>query len=149
MSKLHTQLTVSVKIAAMHVLNRLQTNCAQFYIQTILTQRKREHLCGIHRCSSILDACGSIQLTSLFFFEAKNWFEAANSEISWFIVALLSDLIWHFRQKLHLPVISKVIDIVDKGIFLFSIMNIGDTFPNFTANTTIGEIDFYNWLGDS
>ncbi|XP_055682781.1 peroxiredoxin-6 [Lutzomyia longipalpis] len=28
-------------------------------------------------------------------------------------------------------------------------MNIGDTFPNFTANTTIGEIDFYSWLGSS
>lgn len=27
-------------------------------------------------------------------------------------------------------------------------MNIGDTFQNFTAKTTIGEIDLYNWLGD-
>ncbi|GAB0099294.1 peroxiredoxin-6 [Sergentomyia squamirostris] len=25
-------------------------------------------------------------------------------------------------------------------------MNLGDTFPNFSANTTIGPIDFYNWL---
>ncbi|XP_055710049.1 peroxiredoxin-6 isoform X2 [Phlebotomus papatasi] len=28
-------------------------------------------------------------------------------------------------------------------------MNIGDTFPNFSANTTIGQIDFYNWLESS
>ncbi|XP_011506068.1 PREDICTED: peroxiredoxin-6 [Ceratosolen solmsi marchali] len=26
---------------------------------------------------------------------------------------------------------------------------LGDTFPNFTAQTNIGEIDFHNWLGDS
>lgn len=26
---------------------------------------------------------------------------------------------------------------------------LGDVFPNFNANTTAGEIDFYNWLGDS
>lgn len=28
-------------------------------------------------------------------------------------------------------------------------MNIGDTFPNFQANTTIGNIDFYQWLDKS
>ncbi|XP_044764102.1 peroxiredoxin-6 [Coccinella septempunctata] len=28
-------------------------------------------------------------------------------------------------------------------------MNLGDEFPNFTANTTIGEIKFHDWLGDS
>ncbi|XP_075991200.1 peroxiredoxin-6-like [Anticarsia gemmatalis] len=26
---------------------------------------------------------------------------------------------------------------------------LGDVFPNFTANTTAGEIDFHEWLGDS
>lgn len=26
---------------------------------------------------------------------------------------------------------------------------LGDIFPNFTANTTVGEIDFHKWLGDS
>ncbi|XP_076315147.1 peroxiredoxin 6a [Tachypleus tridentatus] len=28
-------------------------------------------------------------------------------------------------------------------------VNLGDTFPNFTADTTIGTIDFYDWIGDS
>ena len=28
-------------------------------------------------------------------------------------------------------------------------LQIGDQAPNFTANTTEGEIDFHNWLGDS
>jgi len=28
-------------------------------------------------------------------------------------------------------------------------MRLGDTFPNFKASTTIGDIDFYQWLGDS
>jgi len=28
-------------------------------------------------------------------------------------------------------------------------LRLGDTFPNFKAKTTIGEIDFYEWLGDS
>lgn len=28
-------------------------------------------------------------------------------------------------------------------------MNIGDQFPNFTADTTIGKIDFYQWLDKS
>ncbi|KAL3284199.1 hypothetical protein HHI36_018362 [Cryptolaemus montrouzieri] len=28
-------------------------------------------------------------------------------------------------------------------------MNLGDEFPNFTANTTVGEIKFHVWLGDS
>ncbi|KAK9892624.1 hypothetical protein WA026_021003 [Henosepilachna vigintioctopunctata] len=28
-------------------------------------------------------------------------------------------------------------------------MNLGDEFPNFTANTSIGEIKFHDWLGDS
>lgn len=27
-------------------------------------------------------------------------------------------------------------------------MNLGDQFPNFQANTTIGEIDFYEFGGD-
>lgn len=27
-------------------------------------------------------------------------------------------------------------------------LRLGDTAPNFTAQTTIGEIDFYDWLGD-
>ena len=27
-------------------------------------------------------------------------------------------------------------------------LQIGDQAPNFTANTTEGEIDFHNWLGD-
>lgn len=28
-------------------------------------------------------------------------------------------------------------------------MNIGDQFPNFTADTTVGEIDFHQWIGKS
>ena len=28
-------------------------------------------------------------------------------------------------------------------------LQIGDQAPNFTANTTIGKIDFHEWLGDS
>uniref|UniRef100_A0A336LYC4 1-Cys peroxiredoxin n=1 Tax=Culicoides sonorensis TaxID=179676 RepID=A0A336LYC4_CULSO len=28
-------------------------------------------------------------------------------------------------------------------------MNIGDQFPNFTADTTVGKIDFHQWIGDS
>ena len=28
-------------------------------------------------------------------------------------------------------------------------IRLGDTAPNFTANTTLGEIDFHEWLGDS
>jgi len=28
-------------------------------------------------------------------------------------------------------------------------IRLGDTFPNFKAQTTIGDIDFYEWLGDS
>jgi 1-Cys peroxiredoxin 6 len=28
-------------------------------------------------------------------------------------------------------------------------IRLGDTFPNFKAQTTIGDIDFYDWLGDS
>ncbi|KAG5672587.1 hypothetical protein PVAND_002703 [Polypedilum vanderplanki] len=28
-------------------------------------------------------------------------------------------------------------------------MNIGDQFPNFHANTTVGEIDFHAWIGES
>ncbi|XP_045462791.1 peroxiredoxin-6 [Harmonia axyridis] len=28
-------------------------------------------------------------------------------------------------------------------------MNLGDEFPNFTADTTIGEIKYHDWLGDS
>lgn len=28
-------------------------------------------------------------------------------------------------------------------------MRLGDVFPNFKAQTTIGDIDFYDWLGDS
>ncbi|CAG7835823.1 unnamed protein product [Allacma fusca] len=28
-------------------------------------------------------------------------------------------------------------------------IRLGDNFPNFKANTTIGEIDFHEWLGDS
>jgi 1-Cys peroxiredoxin 6 len=28
-------------------------------------------------------------------------------------------------------------------------LNLGDAFPNFQANTTVGEIKFYDWLGDS
>jgi alkyl hydroperoxide reductase subunit AhpC len=28
-------------------------------------------------------------------------------------------------------------------------MNLGDQFPNFRANTTIGEIDFHEWIGDT
>lgn len=28
-------------------------------------------------------------------------------------------------------------------------MNLGETFPNFKANTTQGEIDFHDWIGDS
>jgi 1-Cys peroxiredoxin 6 len=27
-------------------------------------------------------------------------------------------------------------------------MNIGDIFPNFTAETTIGSIDFHQWIGN-
>lgn len=26
---------------------------------------------------------------------------------------------------------------------------LGEVFPNFTADTTIGKIDFHEWLGDS
>lgn len=28
-------------------------------------------------------------------------------------------------------------------------LNIGDQFPNFNAQTSLGQIDFYNWMGDS
>lgn len=28
-------------------------------------------------------------------------------------------------------------------------MNLGDQFPNFRAKTTIGEIDFHEWIGDT
>ncbi|XP_020810175.1 peroxiredoxin-6 [Drosophila serrata] len=28
-------------------------------------------------------------------------------------------------------------------------LNIGDTFPNFQANTSEGKVDFYDWMGDS
>lgn len=28
-------------------------------------------------------------------------------------------------------------------------VNLGDTFPDFTAQTTIGEIKFHEWLGNS
>jgi len=28
-------------------------------------------------------------------------------------------------------------------------IRLGDTFPNFKAKTTVGDIDFYDWLGDS
>uniref|UniRef100_T1J9Z2 1-Cys peroxiredoxin n=1 Tax=Strigamia maritima TaxID=126957 RepID=T1J9Z2_STRMM len=28
-------------------------------------------------------------------------------------------------------------------------VNLGDVFPNFKANTTVGEIQFHDWLGDS
>ncbi|XP_050097222.1 peroxiredoxin-6 [Anopheles aquasalis] len=28
-------------------------------------------------------------------------------------------------------------------------LNLGDPFPNFTADTTIGSIDFHQWMGDS
>ena len=28
-------------------------------------------------------------------------------------------------------------------------LRIGDQAPNFQANTTVGEIDFHDWLGDS
>jgi alkyl hydroperoxide reductase subunit AhpC len=27
-------------------------------------------------------------------------------------------------------------------------MNLGDPFPNFTAETTAGKIDFHEWIGD-
>lgn len=27
-------------------------------------------------------------------------------------------------------------------------LNLGDIFPNFTADTTIGEIKFHEWQGD-
>ena len=27
-------------------------------------------------------------------------------------------------------------------------LKIGDEAPNFTANTTVGEINFHDWLGD-
>ncbi|XP_058464858.1 peroxiredoxin-6 [Malaya genurostris] len=29
------------------------------------------------------------------------------------------------------------------------VLNLGDKFPNFTADTTIGQIDFHKWAGDS
>jgi len=28
-------------------------------------------------------------------------------------------------------------------------LNIGDQFPNFSAETSVGKIDFYDWMGDS
>nr|BAN21258.1 peroxiredoxin [Riptortus pedestris] len=28
-------------------------------------------------------------------------------------------------------------------------VNLGDEFPNFTADTTAGKVEFYNWIGDS
>lgn len=28
-------------------------------------------------------------------------------------------------------------------------MNLGDQFPNFQAKTTAGDIDFYEWLGNT
>lgn len=28
-------------------------------------------------------------------------------------------------------------------------MNLGDPFPNFKAATTVGDIDFHEWIGES
>lgn len=32
---------------------------------------------------------------------------------------------------------------------VLKMVNLGDIFPNFTAESTIGEIRFHEWLGDS
>lgn len=32
---------------------------------------------------------------------------------------------------------------------ILKMINLGDIFPDFHADTTIGPIDFHNWLGDS
>jgi len=36
-----------------------------------------------------------------------------------------------------------------KYSYLFKMVNLGDVFPDFEAETTQGQVQFHEWLGDS
>jgi hypothetical protein len=45
-------------------------------------------------------------------------------------------------------IITGVIFVVLNTLYL-SMVNLGDEFPNFKADTTTGPIKFHDWIGDS
>lgn len=52
-------------------------------------------------------------------------------------------------SKLPWLKITKFLASQNKQVKTETKMKLGDEFPNFEADTTIGRIKFYDWLGDS